>query len=97
MIPNDSIPKFILKMRISEGMPKIELKGYFLQTFKNDKIRNHYCLSICLDILSIALDYKGVALPLSTLNHSCDFYCEILFRNFDDLAEFVQAFSKGKN
>lgn len=34
MIPNDSIPKFILKMRISEGMPKIELKGYFYKLLK---------------------------------------------------------------
>lgn len=96
MIPNNSIPAFKLKMRISSGMPKVELEGYFLQTFKNDRVRNYFCLSSCLNILSIAFAYKGVALPLNTLNHSCDFYCELLFRNFDDLAEFVQNIQKGK-
>lgn len=96
MIPNNSIPAFKLKMRISSGMPKIELEGYFLQTFKNDRVRNYFCLSSCLDILSIASAYKGVALPLSNLNHSYDFYLEILFKDFDDLAEFVQTFQKGK-
>lgn len=78
-------------------MPKVELEGYFLQTFKNDRVRNYFCLSSCLVILSIASAYKGVALPLSTLNHSCDFNLEILFKNFEDLTEFVQSFSKGKN
>ena len=96
MIPNNSIPAFKLKMRISSGMPKVELEGYFLQTFKNDRVRNYFCLSRCLGILSIASAYKGVALPLSTLNHSCDFYLEILFKNFADLTEFVQNIQKGK-
>ena len=96
MIPNNGIPEFTLKIRISKIMPKLELNGYFLKTFPSEKVRNSFCLSTCLDILSIASIYKGVALPLSNLNHSCDFYLEILFKNFDDLAEFVQIFQKGK-